>query len=62
MAAPTSGLPSLMMPCPTCAGRVVYHSRRIAAPDMEDTIYACRGCGTEVIRTSMSKAKGAEAA
>jgi hypothetical protein len=53
MATPTSSLPSLMMPCPVCAGRMVYHGRRPIAPDVEDTIYACRRCGAELIRTTV---------
>jgi DNA-directed RNA polymerase subunit RPC12/RpoP len=56
LATPTSSLPSLMMPCPVCAGRMVYHGRRPLAPDAEDTIYACRRCGAELIRTSMRTA------
>jgi DNA-directed RNA polymerase subunit RPC12/RpoP len=56
MAAPTSSLPSLMMPCPVCAGRMVYHGRRPIAPDVEDTIYACRRCGAELIRTTVRAA------
>jgi hypothetical protein len=62
MAAPPSSLPSLMMPCPGCAGRMVYHGLRVIAPDVEDTVYACRSCGAEVIRTSMRKTPDAEAA
>jgi DNA-directed RNA polymerase subunit RPC12/RpoP len=45
-----------MMPCPVCAGRMVYHGRRPLAPDAEDTIYACRRCGAELIRTSVRTA------
>jgi hypothetical protein len=45
-----------MMPCPVCAGRMVYHGRRPIGPDVEDTIYACRCCGAELIRTSMRTA------
>jgi hypothetical protein len=41
---------------------MVYHGRRLMAPDVEDTIYACRRCGAELIRTSMRKATKAEAA
>ena len=48
MAAPTSSLPSLMMPCPVCAGRMAYNGRRLVAPDVEDTIYGCRRCGAEL--------------
>jgi len=49
-----SSLPSLMMPCPVCTGRMVYHARRPATAEVEDTVYACR-CGTELIRTSVRK-------
>jgi hypothetical protein len=56
VATPTSSLPSLMMPCPVCAGRMVYDSRRLIAADVEDTIYACRRCGAELIRTSVRTA------
>jgi len=65
---PPSSLPSLMMPCPVCAGRMVYHGRRPISAEVEDTIYACRRCGAELIRTSVSQAppagriKSAEAA
>jgi DNA-directed RNA polymerase subunit RPC12/RpoP len=49
----SSSLPSLMMPCPVCAGRMVYNGRRPIAADIEDTIYACKRCGAELIRTSV---------
>jgi hypothetical protein len=52
-ASTSSSLPSLMMPCPVCAGRMVYHGRRLVAADIEDTVYACRRCGAELIRTSV---------
>jgi hypothetical protein len=58
-AAPNSGLPSLMMPCPACAGRMVYQGRHIAAADLEDTVYACRNCGAELVRTSVRSATSA---
>jgi hypothetical protein len=32
---------------------MVYHGRRPIAADVEDTIYACRRCGAELIRTSV---------
>ena len=51
--APPSSLPSLMMPCPACAGRMVFHTRRPVTAEVEDTVYACRSCGTELIRTSV---------
>jgi predicted RNA-binding Zn-ribbon protein involved in translation (DUF1610 family) len=46
---------------------MVYQGRRAMAPDMEDTVYACRNCGTELVRTSVRRAapdgaKPAEAA
>ena len=53
-----------MMPCPACAGRMVFHTRRPVTADVEDTVYACRSCGTELIRTSVRQTprKSAEAA
>ena len=44
-----------MMPCPVCAGRMAYHGCRAVAPDVEDTVYACKNCGAEVIRTAMRR-------
>jgi DNA-directed RNA polymerase subunit RPC12/RpoP len=41
---------------------MVYHGLRPVAPDVEDTVYACGRCGSELIRTSVRKMKGAEAA
>jgi hypothetical protein len=32
---------------------MVYHGRRPVAADIEDTVYACRRCGAELIRTSV---------
>ena len=55
-AAPASRLPSLMMPCPVCTGRMAYQRRHLIAPDVEDTVYACH-CGTELIRTSVRAAQ-----
>ena len=60
--APASSLPSLMMPCPVCAGRMVFNGRRPVAADFEDTVYACRSCGAELIRTSMRKSASGEKA
>jgi hypothetical protein len=66
---PQSSLPSLMMPCPDCSGRMVYSAKRpSSSSELEDTIYACRSCGAELIRTSVRQApraarvKSAEAA
>ncbi len=47
---------------------MVYHSRRPITSEVEDTVYACRSCGAELIRTSAVPAakpgqiKSAEAA
>jgi C4-type Zn-finger protein len=60
LAVPASSLPSLMMPCPVCAGRMVYHGRLTIAPDVEDTTFACRRCGAELIRTSVRAMSDAE--
>ena len=54
-AALASRLPSIIMPCPVCAGRMAYHGCRAVGPDVEDTVYACKGCGAEVIRTAMRR-------
>jgi len=35
---------------------MVYHGRRPIAADVEDTVYACKRCGAELIRTSVCKA------
>jgi DNA-directed RNA polymerase subunit RPC12/RpoP len=51
-----------MMPCPVCAGRMVYHARRPITTEVEDTVYACRRCGAELIRTSVRRQNGAAAA
>jgi len=61
---PPSGLPSLIMPCPACSGRLAYHARRPVTAEVEDTVYACRRCGAEVVRTSVRHPtqKNAEAA
>jgi hypothetical protein len=66
--APPSSLPSLMMPCPVCAGRMAFQACRPITIELEDTVYACRSCGTELIRTTVRrdgqtrKIKSAEAA
>jgi len=52
-AAPMSGLPSLIMPCPVCAGRMAFGGRHAVSADLEDTVYTCQRCGAELIRTSV---------
>jgi predicted RNA-binding Zn-ribbon protein involved in translation (DUF1610 family) len=41
---------------------MVYNTRRAVTADLEDTIYACRNCGAELIRTSVRRITSAEAA
>jgi predicted RNA-binding Zn-ribbon protein involved in translation (DUF1610 family) len=43
---------------------MAYHGRRAVSPEMEDTVFACRSCGAELVRTSIRQAvkPGAEAA
>ncbi|HEX4236981.1 MAG TPA: hypothetical protein VHZ64_03415 [Xanthobacteraceae bacterium] len=43
---------------------MAYHGRRAVSAEMEDTVYACRSCGAELVRSSIRKAatSGAEAA
>jgi hypothetical protein len=59
-----SQLPSLIMPCPVCTGRLVFRSVTATKPpsDLEDSIYACERCETQVIRTTFRKATKGEAA
>jgi len=64
LAATSPGLPSLIMPCPVCTGRIVFGCVRqtVPASDLEDSVYACERCGTELIRTAYRKANKADAA
>ena len=41
---------------------MVYHGRRVVSADLEDTVYCCRRCGAELVRTSVRKVPKAEAA
>jgi hypothetical protein len=54
-----SQLPSLIMPCPICTGRLSFRVVTQTNPpsDLEDSIYACEGCDTEVVRTTLRKTK-----
>ena len=47
------GLPSVIMPCADCAGRMIYKTKRLCFSELEDSVYACRICGAELIRTSV---------
>jgi hypothetical protein len=40
---------------------MVYHGRHVIASDVEDTVYACRRCGAELIRTSVREKARPEA-
>ena len=50
-----SGLPSLIIPCPRCGGRLSAGSTRLRAEPigvgLEDIAHGCERCGTELIRT-----------
>jgi hypothetical protein len=37
---------------------MVYSERRPLGADVEDTVYACRRCGAELIRTSVRQGAG----
>jgi hypothetical protein len=54
-----SQLPSLIMPCPICTGRLSFRVVTQTNPpsDLEDSIYACERCDTEVVRTTLRKIK-----
>jgi hypothetical protein len=60
----SSQLPSLIMPCPVCTGRLAFLTVTPTKPpsDLEDTVFACEHCGTQVIRTTFCKAAKIEAA
>jgi hypothetical protein len=35
---------------------MVYSTKRPSSSELEDTVYACRSCGAELIRTSVRQA------
>ena len=35
---------------------MVYRGRRFLSSELEDTVYACRRCGAELVRTCMRRA------
>jgi hypothetical protein len=39
---------------------MVFNGRRPIAADVEDSVYACRRCGAELIRTTVRKASPPE--
>lgn len=58
----SSQLPSLIMPCPVCTGRLVFKGVMATKPpsDVEDRVHACESCGAQVIRTTLRRSKTAE--
>jgi hypothetical protein len=41
-----------MLPCPSCADRMVLKSiEQLPTADLEDITYCCQQCGTELVRT-----------
>jgi hypothetical protein len=63
-AASPSQLPSLIMPCPICTGRLVFRFITATKPpsDLEDSVYACERCDTQVVRTTPRRPGRTEAA
>ena len=60
----SSQLPSLIMPCPVCTGRLVFMTVTPTKPpsELEDSVFACDHCGTQVIRTTFRRTTKIEAA
>ena len=55
-----SALPSLIIPCPRCGGRLTATSVKPAmfmadSADLEDIAHGCARCGTELIRTVIAE-------
>ena len=50
---PMSYLPSLIMPCPSCGGRMPIKSVEPApfAAELDEVTHGCAPCGTELVRT-----------
>ena len=60
--AASSQLPSLIMPCPVCTGRLVFQTVTPTKPpsELEDHVHACESCGAQVIRTTLRRSKTAK--
>jgi hypothetical protein len=56
----TSYLPSFLIPCPYCGGRmtVISISSTMFAADLEDITHGCKHCGTELTRTVSVEVRG----
>jgi predicted RNA-binding Zn-ribbon protein involved in translation (DUF1610 family) len=40
---------------------MAYRGRRAVSAEMEDTVYACRSCGAELVRSSICRSAGTDA-
>jgi hypothetical protein len=51
--APSSALPTLIMPCLNCGGRLIMASVEPTSfgDDLDDITHRCNQCGAEVTRT-----------
>jgi hypothetical protein len=64
MARSPSSLPSLMIPCPGCLGRMSFRCSGQSQPELnlQDIVYACTECGAELVRTAYRSGEPARAA
>ena len=64
--APLSALPSLIIPCPRCGGRLTataakpltFRAEPVELPGFADIAHGCARCGTELIRTTIAEHGG----
>jgi hypothetical protein len=58
----TSSLPSMIIPCPRCGGRLTASTVKPAfsaqAVGFEDIAHGCARCGTELVRTVIADQTG----
>jgi hypothetical protein len=55
----TSALPSIIIPCPHCLLRMSLRSlRRNNDAELRDEVFACDGCGAELVRTVFNASAG----
>ena len=48
----SSALPSVIIPCPRCLLRMSFRSLQGTSDrDLRDEVFACDGCGAELVRT-----------
>jgi hypothetical protein len=65
--APPSYLPSMLLPCPSCGGRITIKSAEPDAidKDLQNITHQCAHCSTQLIRTIIrwsGLSEGAESA